>query len=136
MTSRSFLALSLSLPLVFGVAGLILRIKAMPFTASLIFGGIPYVPFAVMTAYLIKRCASMRNLVILTLAAPPAFAVWLAAIVIALNTGGSETFEQALGASAMFAVYALIFGYFYVVVAWGLWAGARWMRFVHNEFAT
>jgi len=136
MTTRSFLALSLALPLVCGLVAWFLPGIADPFAASFLVGAIPYIPFAVVLAYLIKRSASMRNLVVLSLLAPCAFALWLITVYFMFSLQFASPLAETIRESAYFATFALAFGYFYVALAWALWAVAKRMRFVRNEFAT
>jgi len=104
------------------------------FTVPLFIGGIPYIPFAVLFAYLIKRSSSMKGLVLLSLLVPIAFALWLA--VILLVVGYVSQSPRVFADSLNVGFYGILFGYIYVLLAWAIWIGAKSAGLVHNEFAT
>ena len=138
MTSRAFFSLTLVLPLIAGVLGLLvpaLRILVV----SILFAGVPYLLFAALLLILIRRAPTKTRLVRLSLTAPLLFLPLI--LLFVLIAGGSEAAYSApigdiVSDLLPVAVYGLVFGYIYVGLAWGLWAIARALGIVRDEFAT
>ena len=137
MSSRTFFSFALLLPIVAALAGLLssaLRVLVVP----LIFGGVPYILFAIALLFQIRRAPTKSRLVRLSIAAPPFFVPFVVAFVLIAGGGAPRMFPLTDIATQMipFAVYTLIFGYLYVAIAWGLWALARRIGVVHDDRVT
>jgi len=108
------------------------------FQAALLFGGVPYIPFACLLGIQIRRARTKQGLAAMSVLAPIAFAVCESAFVAVV--GSSEgtrglTLGQNLAQLAPIAAYSLAFGYFYVLLAWCLWLIARKFNLVADELA-
>ena len=137
MTTRSFLVATLGLPLIVGAIAYVLpsQLGAVLFVPLLV-GAIPYIPFAVLIAFLIKRTSSRKMLVVLSLVVPPAFSLWLTALTVAFSIQPGYEAQRVLEDSAPLSLYALAYGYSFVALAWALWAAAKRLGLVLDEFAT
>ena len=137
LTSRLFFCLSLALPLVVAAVGYIVpSLEGLLFLFG--FAVVPYVLVSVCLVILIVRASTLRRLFWVSLLAPPLFGVALAVFVMtvgsvpAIHLTVREMCSQALGVAFGGSLYSIP----YVLVAWGLWAVARRLKWVRNEFAT
>jgi hypothetical protein len=137
VTTRGFFSVALLLPVVGALLGLTvpgLRILTM----AMAFGGVPYVVFAIVLAFLVQGASTRRALVKLSLLAPLCFALLVAAFVDILGST-SATRQLSIRETALqllpIAAYALAFSYIYIACAWSLWALARKVGVVSDEFA-
>ena len=134
VTTRSFFALSLCLPIVvFLSEPLLPRPWTSPATVT-VFGIVPYIPFAVVLAWKIKRTRTRRGLILLTLLAPGAFGLFMAAIYCGLLVLDRSDLAEMPAVIGIIVAYALIVGLFYAGIAWGLWFLARRIGWVNDEF--
>jgi hypothetical protein len=136
MTTRKFFTATLFVPLIAGLIGLFTPAKVL--LVALLFGGVPYILLALVLARLILRSRTKSRLIRLSLLSPVAFMPLV--ILFVMIVGSSPTTGQvSAGETAMqilpFAVYTLVFGYFYVLVAWALWFLATKIGFVVDEFS-
>jgi hypothetical protein len=137
MSSRAFFSLALLLPVMAGLTGLLipsLRVLIIP----VIFGGVPYIPFAALLLVLIRR-ASKSRLKRLSLVAPVLFLPFvLIFVIVAGGSAASNALSLVDTAAELlpFVVYGLLFGYLYVGVSWLLWAIARGAGLVRDGNVT
>lgn len=143
MTTRRWFQLSLLLPLVLPVALLPALASgvngavavAWLSVAALIWGGIPYVPFAVGLALTMERVRPDRA-VLLALIAPVLFAPVEGLAVLAVGLVVSMAAGQPAGPmvqlAAIMAAFALVFGFAYVAVSGGLYAVLQVLGRIHD----
>lgn len=136
MDGRNFLSLTLLLPFVLGALGL-----AVPplkfFTLAIIVGGVPYCIVLVATLCLIQSARATGRLVVVTLTAPPAFAVLEVAYWVLLSSSPAGPTRSLAAWAALLspvAVVSLVTGYAFVAVAWGSWGVARRFDLVRRDF--
>jgi hypothetical protein len=101
----------------FGVQQNDTRVAGVLFFSMLI-GGVPYVLFASVGAWLLRR-ATLRRLQIASLCAPPAYAALLFVIVVAAAFPALSQYgiTEALVPARFYAGWALALGYVYVALA-------------------
>ena len=122
---QRFFQWSLLTPYVLGALGLVLSVArpdAAVLAGPLIFGGVPYAPFAVAVWGLINRCKSKGQLVTLSLFAPIAFLPLLLGFVLLIGSTPQMTAEDYLRDLPGFTVASLIWSYLYVGFAWAAYA--------------
>lgn len=136
MTSRHYFALSLLLPVLGALVGyMVSKVEFLLFIFTVC--AIPYVPVAIGLAIFITRARSLRALVRLSVIAPVLFAA--AFFVFVLSVGRVPevhlTANQYIAQAWEAVVLGTVFAGAYVALAWGLWAVARRLGWVRNEFA-
>jgi hypothetical protein len=137
LLSRSFFAMSLLLPVLAAALGCV-----VPNGDFLLFyfvmGAIPYVLVALPLLFFILKARSLRDLLILSIAAPFLFG---AAVAIFVDVAG-----RLPGIYAPVRIHILsglrnatlggLCSSFFVAVTWGLWAVGRKLGWVKNELAS
>jgi hypothetical protein len=137
MSTRGFLLSTLTVPILFGLLGFATPLMGI-FQAALLFGGVPYIPFACLLGIQIWRARTKQRLAVISLLAPIVFAVCESAFVAVVGSSDGTrglTLGQNLDQLAPIAAYSLAFGYFYVLLAWCLWLVARKRNLVVDELA-
>ena len=138
MSTRVFFILALGLPVAGGLVGFVAPgLKALG--AALLFGGIPYIPFAAILGVFIWRAPTRARLVRLALISPLAFApfalAFIAAVEIFTNWRENPVEDTSLHLLPI-ALYTVAFGYVYVFLAWATWVVARALSLVKDGNAT
>lgn len=122
ITTQWFFKLALLLPVILGSVGWMLK-PLISLSVALMFGGLAYLPFAVCMWLLIKPVTSIRQLIMLSAISPVIFGVWAGAV--GTFSGWLDRSDIALLLGASYAVAGVVFGYFYVLLAWLLYGVSR-----------
>lgn len=137
MTSRTYFTLSLSLPLVVGALGYVFPwLEGMLFLLGV--AAVPYAVTAAVLAVLIRRSASLRGLVWLSVLAPLLFGIALAGFIEVvgrvpeMNLSLSEELNQIASVIVVGAVYSVPF----IAAAWGIWGVLKRLGIVTSGFTT
>ena len=118
---KRFFQWSVLTPYALGALGLLFS-KILPEAAflfgPLMFGGVPYAPFAVALWIAIGRCKSKAQLVALSVFAPITFQPLLLSFIMVIGSTPQMTAEDYLRDLPIFTLLSLLCSYLYVVAAW------------------